>query len=441
MLKDTEIIKELALKYFNYRDKRISLISSENVSSKLLLSTYLLGLSDQYCSRLPSEKGSIGNLAFGNMDILDDINHATREIVKEVYKANECEIRLLSGVNGLTVLLYSLFEDGDLMFKMDDMHGGHLSVKPIAERLKIQMHEMKLGEDYRLDIDSVYEEYRERKPKVIFLDSSYVLFPYPLSKIKEFISDDTIIVYDASHMSALIAANRFQNPFAEGADIIHSSTHKTLWGPQKSMILFKEKSNLSDYVHHIVKDILVSNTHLHHIFSLLVALIEFKKFGNEYADSLINNAKYFAECLDENGLDIVAKKYGYTESNQFWINFETKENAIHNFKKLEKLNISTNMIFLPNNQWGLRIGVNELTRFGADDSVFKDLARLISDAVYNRKDLEILKKESLEIKSSLSKLRFSFDDTEEGKELIKLFTDHIKQTNNGDYCIREKLSI
>lgn len=421
------VVKELADNYLKYKNERISLIASENISSKLQLSSYLLGLCDQYCSRLPSDKDIVDNLTFGNIGPLDDINHYTREIVKDIFKAGECEIRLLSGLNGLTVLLFSLLKDGDTIFKVHDSHGGHLSVKPIAQRLNLNIFEMTIGDDYVLDFEYFYKNYKVLKPKVIFLDSSYNLFPYPVRKIKECISSDTLLVYDASHVIALVAGGQFQDPFSEGADIIHSTTHKTLWGPQKAMLLFRDKGEPCQRVQDIVKNVLVSNTHVHHIFSLLIALLELKEFGREYAGELVQNNKYLAECMEQQGFNIAAKEYGYTQSNQFWVDCGTKNNAVAALKSLQAINISCNMIFLPKERWGLRIGTNELTRKGIDKSQIGTLARIMADAVFERDKRPALINRSRELKNELQDLKYTFDSLPEAKELMDLFTSNSKE--------------
>ena len=421
-------IKELTHSYLNYKEERISLIASENRSSDLLLSSYLLGLCDQYCSRLPSERYGIDNLAFGNIDPLDNINDYTRNLVNEMFGSADCDIRLLSGLNGFTVLLFALLNEGDTLFKMHDLHGGHLSVKPIAKRLNINIYEMRLGNNYTLDLNDFETSYNAIKPRVIFLDSSYSLFPYPLKEIRQIIDKNTVLVYDASHVIALIAGKQYQDPFAEGADIVHSTTHKTMWGPQKSMILLKDRTTLVPKVHDIVKNVLVSNTHLHHIFGLLIALVELQEFGVEYAKALIENNKYFAECLDRAGFKVLGRNYGYTETNQFWINCDTKKQAIEVFKKLQDINISSNMIFLPGDLWGLRIGTNDLTRSGANKNTFEILSSIMADAIYGKDSNESLKARCSELKSGLRSTSFSFDHTEVGNELINLFTNKIGRT-------------
>lgn len=196
--------------YKRYQEERVALISSENVSSKLLRTSYIMGLSDQYCSRLPEEADKIGNLAFGNIQVLDKVNLMTRNIVQDIFNAKECDVRLLSGLSGLTVLIFSLFENCDVMYKMYDMHGGHLSVKPIADRLNLDIVDMMLGNNYRFNLDDFEKKWKEKQAKTIFLDSSYVLFPYPLKEIRSIVGDEVTIMYDASHMSALIAAGMFQ---------------------------------------------------------------------------------------------------------------------------------------------------------------------------------------------------------------------------------------
>ncbi len=426
-MKSIEQLSNFIDKYFYYRNDRISLISSENISSKLLRSTYSMGLSDQYCSRLPENRKILDNLSFGHISLLDDLNEMTRNIVMEIFHAKECDIRPISGLSSLNILLFSLLENHDNLFRMYDLHGGHLSTNPIAKRLNIRSFEMRLGKDYRLDTDLLAKMVKENKPKVIFLDSSYILFPYPLQKIRDISGKDTIIVYDASHVIALLNCKTFrQSPFAQGVDIIQSTTHKTLWGPQKAMLLFKEKSEISEKVIDVVKD-LVSNTHMHHILALSIAMLEYKKYGEYYAHKIVENSRKMASYLDELGLDIVAKDFGFTESNQFWVNFVTKENAIYQFQKLEKANISSNVIFLPKNRWGWRIGVNEITRLGFEDDHIKELARNISDLVLERKPISTVKQNIVDLKKSFHDVKFSFDNTEAAKNAIdKIYENFLK---------------
>ncbi|MCU0857995.1 MAG: hypothetical protein MUC65_06290, partial [Pontiellaceae bacterium] len=205
----------------------------------------------------------------------------------------------------------------------------------------------------------------------------------------------------------------------EGADIIHSTTHKSLWGPQKSMILFRRKNACSETVQKNV-ELLVSNTQMHHIFAHYLALLEFKHFGKPYARDLAGNARYFAERLDSCGLAVAAREYGYTQSNQLWLELGSKAEAIEQFKKLDRLCISTNLITIPRGRWGLRLGMNGITRLGADKPCLDELARIFCDLFADRKPVETLATEMQALRAALGEPKYSFDDSPEGQELIKL---------------------
>ncbi len=419
MQTDLQRVKAYIVGFSDYKKKRLALVSSENHSSKLVRASYTLGLCDQYCSRLPHNRFVNGELTFSHVSPLDDLNEMARNLTLELFNAGDCDIRLLSGLSGLNVLLFSLLENRDVLYRMSNGHGGHLSTTPISKRLNIVCHDMVLGCDYRLDMDHFAGLYRQAKPKVVFLDASYILFPYPVAQIRDIVGSDTLIVYDASHMIALVAAGLFQSPFDEGADIIHATTHKSLWGPQKSMILFKRKSACSEKVQKDV-ELLVSNTQMHHIFAHYLALLEFKHFGKPYARDLAGNARYLAERLDSRGLTVAAREYGYTQSNQLWLELGSKAEAIEQFKKLDRLCISTNLITVPRGRWGLRLGMNGITRLGADKPCLDELARILCDLVADRKPIETLAIEMQALRAALGEPKYSFDDSPEGQELIKL---------------------
>ena len=424
-------IKNVMENYIFYKKERISLIATENVTSKLQKMSYLLGLSEQYCSRLPENASKVGNLSFGNIQTVDHVNRMAREALKEIFGGEECDCRLLSGVNGLTVILYSLLEQGDVLFRMSDSCGGHLSVKPIAEKMGATVIEMVYDDTNHLGLNDFKKKYNEYKPKVIFLDSSYMLFPYPVKEIKAIVKDDALIVYDASHVISLIAKGRFQNPFEEGVDIIHSTTHKIMWGPQKSVLLFKENNEVAKKIMALIGEVLVSNTHLHHVMALLIALYELDVFGADYVDQLIENNQYFAKCLEERGFLVIGKEYNYTLSNQIWVKFENEKKAMEAFQVLEHLNISTNLIFLPKDEWGLRIGTNEITRLGMGKRFLDKLADIFYRAIISKEAVETIYPDSISLAKELDcmKVSYSFDDTKDAQDIMNMLIERYEMNN------------
>jgi glycine hydroxymethyltransferase len=137
------------------------------------------------------------------------------------------------------------------------------------------------------------------------------------------------------------------------------------------------------------------------------------------------NAKYLAEKLDGYGLNVAARDYGYTESNQIWLDFGSKEEAIRQFKKLEGANISANLIFVPRGGWGLRLALNGITRLGASTQCLDELARIFRDMFLEKKGLRSLQEEVRILKNDLGEPKYSFDDSILGRELIQLFIDDL----------------
>jgi glycine hydroxymethyltransferase len=119
---------------------------------------------------------------------------------------------------------------------------------------------------------------------------------------------------------------------------------------------------------------------------------------------------------------MVASNYGYTESNQIWLDLGSKEEAIKQFKKLDSVNISTNLIFIPRGHWGLRLALNGITRFGAPVQYLDELARIFRDMFFERKSINYLQEEVQILKNNLGEPKYSFDDSLFGQELIELLT-------------------
>src|ERR1700685_1616750 len=120
LVQDLSGLKTMVSEILAYQESRVSLISSENVTSQLLRAAYSLGLSDQYCSRLPSACPKPGNLSFSNLGILDAINREARCAVLQTFGAAECDVRPLSGLSGLNILLFSLLNPNEVLFRLSD---------------------------------------------------------------------------------------------------------------------------------------------------------------------------------------------------------------------------------------------------------------------------------------------------------------------------------
>ena len=203
-------------------------------------------------------------------------------------------------------------------------------------------------------------------------------------------------------------------PLREGADIISSSTHKTLFGPQGGILL----SNMEDKEWKRCKGTVfpgvVSNHHLHRIPALAVALLEHKVFGQEYALQILKNAKAFAQALSEEGFRVAAEKYGFTKSHQVALDVSKIGGGSAVANKLEENNIIVNKNIMPwekisfktlANPSGIRIGVQEMTRWGMKEGDFKELAKIFKLILIDGKEM---KKEIKRFRSGFQEINYTF---------------------------------
>ena len=226
-----------------------------------------------------------------------------------------------------------------------------------------------------------------------------VLHKEPVAAIRQFVDEQkipTTIMYDMAHVLGLIG-DHFQNPFAEGAEIVTGSTHKTFFGPQRGVIGVNYKEE--DLKYGLWKTIetrtfpgSVSNHHLGTQVGMLMAAYEMNQFKDEYQKAVIANAKSFARSLKAEGLDVMGDPaIDYTETHQVIVSVGYGEGAeIAN--RLERNNVIVNYQATPDEEGftasgALRMGVSEMTRFGFGEKEFAQLASLMAECILRGKEI------------------------------------------------------
>ena len=205
------------------------------------------------------------------------------------------------------------------------------------------------------------------------------------------------LLYDGAHVLGLILGGCFQDPFREGAHFINASTHKTFPGPQRGVILGnlqgEEELKWWTSIDRGVMPGSSSSHHLHTLPGLVIAIREMKVYGKAYAKQTINNAKALGQALDDEGVDVEAKEFGFTESHQLALRVTRYGEAKKIARHLAEQNIICNYNQLPGDPdprfpSGLRLGVQEMTRMGMTENEMEDIAQLMSAAI---KGKEVLK--------------------------------------------------
>jgi len=213
----------------------------------------------------------------------------------------------------------------------------------------------------------------------------------------------------------LIAGGKFQKPFAEGADILTSSTHKTFPGPQGGVVFCKEK--FKEKIDNAAFPGLMSNHHLHHVVGFAVALAEMMEFGREYAEQIVKNSRVLAETLYELGFDVLCEHKGFTQSHQIAVDVSRIGGGRKIVESFEDANIIINKNLLPwdslektGNPSGIRIGTQEVTRIGMKESEMKEIAEFMKRIAIDGEKPEKVKEDVIAMKKGFNKVHYCFDD-------------------------------
>jgi aminomethyltransferase len=283
--------------------------------------------------------------------------------------------------------------------------GGHLSAQPLGalrdfvardprtDAPAVVNFAMREDNPYLIDVAASEELIARYRPELIVFGRSMVLHREPVAEIRRFLTEqriEAVILYDMAHVLGLVGPH-FQEPFAEGADLVTGSTHKTFFGTQRGVVGSRfaatdERYELWEALRRRAFPGSVSNHHLGTMLGLLFATYEMRAFRDAYQPQVIANAKAFARALHDAGLDVQGDPaIDFTETHQVIVRVgygRGHEMAT----RLEASNILCNYQGLPDEvaftaAGGLRLGVSEMTRFGMREPDFAELAGLMADVI------------------------------------------------------------
>ncbi len=377
-------VLRLIKKHEERRHATVNLVASENLMSPAARLALSSDLAHRYLippvSERPKEIWDYPNQAAGR-----EIEQLAKTLAKSIFHGAYADVRPLSGNNIAGILLSSLVRQGDTILTVPGAAGGHFATVALCNKLGIDRRDLPYdNRTGRIAIDQCVQLARETQPRFIYLDASMILFPYPVSRLRELFGPDCIIAYDASHCFGLIAGGVFQAPLPEGADLVVGSTHKSMFGPQKGLIVVKDDGPVAAIIRDAITPLFVSNAHVHHVAALAIALEELAVFGAVYARRVVNNARALARSLTETGVQVLFSEQNYTECHQILCKLD-KLGAEAAMERLQRSGIHVNGVNTPFfGGPGLRIGAAELTRRGFQEAEFGEVARCMSDALFER---------------------------------------------------------
>ena len=380
--------------YFNYLDKadpevaaaikreinrqetKIEMIASENFVNYEIMEAAGSALTNKYAEGYP------GKRYYGGCEFVDEVEQLAIDRACKLFGADHANVQAHSGANANTAVYQAVLNYGDTVLGMDLSNGGHLSHgSPVNISGKsYNFVAYGLGEDERIDYDDVREKAKKYQPKLIVAGASAYPRAIDFKTFKE-IADEVgaIFMVDMAHIAGLVAAGLHENPVPY-ADIVTTTTHKTLRGPRGGLILCTEEYKKA--INSAIFPGLQGGPLMHIIAAKAVCLKEaMEPAFKEYQQQVIDNAQALAEGMISHGFDLVS---GGTDNHLILVKLLNKGVTGKVAEKLlDDANITTNKNSIPNDPEkpfvtsGLRMGTPAMTSRGFKE----DDVKLVTDAI------------------------------------------------------------
>jgi glycine hydroxymethyltransferase len=352
----------------------LNLIPSENRGSQRMRSMYLSDLGGRYNAPDRYYKGT---------KYADEVLSITEELARKVFGARYADVKPLSGHTADMAVLLSLTKPNDRIVSVHPDKGGYPGISHLGAGPLLGLENQYFAYDDRavnIDVKESEATLESKEARAVFFGASFIPFPHPISELSKL--TDGVCVYDGSHVLGLIAGGEFQDPLREGCSMLIASTHKSFPGPQGGIILSNDDGVFSSVAGKIFPGI-VDNIHLDRVAALAIALIEMLQFGKAYAQGILKNSQALSKSLDEHGVRLRGKDFGFTKSHQILLDYD--ENRLKlTATRLELANIIIDI--------GGRIGTSELTRMGYGPSEMESVAELIAMTINGKKPPDFVQK-------------------------------------------------
>jgi len=364
------------------------------------------GLGSRPSLGYPGDKYEMG------LEAIEEIEVISAELCAEVFNADYAEIRVPSGAISNLYAFMATCRPGDPVIVPPASIGGHVThhESGCAGLFALDIHEAPINADgYTVDLEALAELANRVKPKLITIGGSLNLFPHPVREVRE-IADQfgSKVLFDAAHQCGIIAGGAWPNPLVEGAHLMTMSTYKSLGGPAGGLIVSND-GELAERLDHIAFPGMTANFDAAKSAALAITMLDWREYGTDYAQAMVDLAGGLAGALHEQGLPVFGGADA-TRSHQFALEAASYGGGQAASKKLRKAGFLACGIGLPidpvaDDMNGLRIGTPELVRWGVGEADVKKLAGLIARALTTN-DPQSLASEVAEYRQTFDKLHF-----------------------------------
>ena len=397
-------LKKALLKEKRRQSQNIELIASENYTSKAVRELQGSILTNKYA------EGYSGKRYYGGCEYIDIFEIKAIEYVKKLFKVKYANVQPHSGSSANMAVYRALLNHGDTVMGMNLADGGHLTHghKLNFSGIDYNIVDYKLNPETEvLDYEEIEKIAKDCKPKMIIAGASAYPRKIDFQKFRE-IADSVgaYLMVDMAHIAGLVAAGLHPSPVGV-ADIVTTTTHKTLRGPRGGLILTNDEE-IAKKIDKIIFPGLQGGPLMHVVAAKAQCFAEaLEPEFKEYILDVTKNAKALAKTLQSEGIKVIS---GGTDNHLMLIDVKSAFNITGSEaeKILDGINITTNKNTIPNETEsafkasGLRLGTAAMTTRGFKEAEFIKVGQIISSALKNRDDeniLQELKKEVLELTS------------------------------------------
>ncbi|MBO8129410.1 MAG: serine hydroxymethyltransferase [Peptococcaceae bacterium] len=381
---DPEIARAIGLEKGRQQSK-LELIASENFVSRAVLEAMGSVLTNKYAEGYP------GRRYYGGCEYVDIAESLAIERAKKLFGAEHANVQPHAGAQANIAVYFALLKPGDVVMGMSLPHGGHLThgAKVNFSGRFFNIVSYGVNEDGFIDYDEMYRIARETKPKLIIGGASAYPRAIDFARMRE-IADSVgaLLMVDMAHIAGLCATGLHMNPVPY-AQVVTTTTHKTLRGPRGGMILCCE-----DYAQAIDKAVFPGTQGgplMHIIAAKAVAFGEaLQPEFKTYQEQIVKNARALAEALIQNGFKLVS---GGTDNHLMLVDLRNKGVTGRDAEKmLDEIGITVNKNAIPFDPEkptvtsGIRIGTPALTTRGLKEDDMRTIAGIIRLVIDNAGD-------------------------------------------------------
>ncbi len=380
------------------QNDHIELIASENWTSKAVMAAMGSPLTNKYAEGLP------GHRYYGGCQVVDRVEELARERAKKLFGCDYANVQPHSGAQANLAVQFALLKPGDTILGMNLSQGGHLSHGSPANISGTYYNVVPYGVDENgfIDYDQLMKLAIEHKPKLIIAGASAYCRIIDFKKFREAADAcGAVLMVDIAHIAGLVAGGVHPSPFPY-ADVVTTTTHKTLRGPRGGLILWNQEAQDKFKFNKAVFPGIQGGPLEHVIAAKAVCFKEaLDPSFKTYAENVVANAKALAKGLMDRGIQIVS---GGTDNHLMLIdltNFDLTGKEVEAW--LDDAHITANKNTIPNEKQspfvtsGIRLGTAAVTTRGMKpedmDQIAEAIALLVKDVETNKEQAYAIVKE------------------------------------------------